>query len=116
MIAASRFTLWLRNHADALVNRCAAWIQDRRMQHAQAQLPSHARQKAAFWRARYLARAARLQREREAREARRGARAASASDLPAAPDISKAAVLAAIARSRANREARLKAAREDREH
>ena len=107
----SGLTLWLRSCGDALANRCAAMIQRRRMRRAQAQLPPHARGKAAFWRARYVARNARLQREREARDARRGAHANA---LPAAPDIGKADVLAAIARSRASREARLKARREHR--
>lgn len=110
----SGLTLWLRSCGDALVDRCAAMIQHRRMRRALAQLPPPARAKAAFWRLRYLARKARLQREREARDARRGAQGAGASALPAAPDIGKADVLAAIARSRANREARLKARREER--
>lgn len=99
------FILWLRGRADALVVRCATRLQQRRMQRAQALLPPSARKKAEFWRALYLARNARLQREREAR---RLARTPSGkSELPAR-DISKADVLAAIARSRANREARLK--------
>ncbi|MGN6314040.1 MAG: hypothetical protein ACTHMO_09845 [Rhodanobacteraceae bacterium] len=106
----SSFTSWLRSRGDALVSRWAAAVQRRRMQRARAQLPSHAREKAAFWRARYLARNARLQREREARELRRGPRASPADGLPATQDISKADVLAAIARSRANRQARQKAA------
>lgn len=111
-MAPIRFIIWLRSRGDAVVTRCAALIQRRRMQRAQALLPPATRKKAKFWRALYLARSARLQRERETRRAR----ASSANGLPAAQDISKAAVLAAIARSRANREARLKAAREDREH
>jgi hypothetical protein len=111
-MAPIRFIIWLRSRGDAAVVRCAALIQRRRMQRAQALLPPAARKKAKSWRALYLARNARLQREREARQAR----ASSAKGLPAAQDISKAAVLAAIARSRANREARVKAAREDREH
>jgi hypothetical protein len=106
-----RFMPWLRNCCDALVARCVTLIQHRRMQRAQAQLPSVARERASFWRTLYLARNARLQREREAR---RRARASSANDLPSTRDISKADVLAAIARSRASRETRLKAARDER--
>ena len=105
------FILWLRGRADALVVRCATRLQQRRMQRAQALLPPSARKKAEFWRALYLARNARLQREREAR---RRARASSTNDLPSMQDISKADVLAAIARSRASRETRLKAARDER--
>lgn len=84
------------------------------MRRAQAQLDPAVRQSAAFWRARYLAREARLQRERDQRIALRG----SSNELAAStlvPTISKADVMAAVARSRANREARLKASREDRE-
>jgi len=101
-MASVTFIIWLRSRFDSVVTRCAALIQRRRMQRARAQLPQQAREKASFWRALYLARSARLQREREAR---RRARASSANG---GQDISKAAVLAAIARSRANREARLK--------
>lgn len=114
-MAFSSLTSWLRSRGDALVSRCAAAVQNRRMQRARAQLPLHAREKATFWRARYLARNARLEREREARDLRRGSRASPASDLPAAQGISKADVLAAIARSRANREARRKAAHRQQE-
>jgi hypothetical protein len=110
----SSFTLWLHGCGEALVNRCAAAIQGRRMRRAKALLPKAALENAAFWRALYLARTARLQREREAREARRGAQRAPASALPPAPEISKTEVLAAIARSRASREARLQARRERR--
>lgn len=107
------FIPWLRNRTDALVNRCAAVMQHRRMRRAQAMLPKAAREKAAFWRTLYLARNARLQREREAR---RRARLPSGDSTLPQQDISKADVLAAIARSRAGREARLKAARADREN
>ncbi|HEX7130361.1 MAG TPA: hypothetical protein VF217_09885 [Rhodanobacteraceae bacterium] len=102
----SRFLPWLRGRGDALADRCAIAIQRRRMRRALAQLPPPAREKARFWRALHLARNARLQREREARRAR-----LRPGELPAR-DISKADVLAAIARSRASREARLKTARE----
>ena len=105
-MAPVRIIRWLRNRGEVLVMRCAALIQHRRMQRAQAQLPLDARAKANFWRTLYLKRNARLQREREVR---RRARAPSKNDLPLAQDISKAEVLAAIARSRADREARLKA-------
>ena len=108
-MAPVRFIPWLRNRADALVMRCAELIQHRRMQRAQAQLPPAARAKANFWRTLYLHRNARLQREREARRRAR----ASSNELPAAQTISKADVLAAIARSRADRKAHLKATRED---
>ena len=104
-MASVTFIIWLRSRFDAVVTRCAVLIQRHRMQRARAQLPQQAREKASFWRALYLARSARLQREREAR---RRARAPSANGPSAGQDISKAAVLAAIARSRANREARLK--------
>ena len=103
--------LRLRDYGAALVDRCAAMIQRRRLQRAEALLPQVAREKAAFWRTLYLARSARLQRERETR---RLARAAPGKGGPPVQDISKADVLAAIARSRANRDARLKSAREDR--
>ncbi|HET7557857.1 MAG TPA: hypothetical protein VFK08_07260 [Rhodanobacteraceae bacterium] len=103
------FIPWLLGRADGMVVRCAELLQQRRMRRAQSLLPHAVRENAKFWRALYLARNARLQREREAR---RQARARSpGSGLPA--DISKADVLAAIARSRANREARLKAARDE---
>ncbi|HEX7130213.1 MAG TPA: hypothetical protein VF217_09135 [Rhodanobacteraceae bacterium] len=105
----SRFLPWLRSRADALADRCATAIQRRRMQRAQAQLPRRAREKARLWRALYLARNARLQREREARRTRLHQ---GTGDLPTR-DISKADVLAAIARSRANREARLRGGREE---
>lgn len=110
-MAPLRPLLWLRSRGDALTKRCAAVIQRRRMRRAQAQLPPKTRAKADFWRTLYLNRNARMQREREARRKTRGS---STNDLPA-PTISKADVHAAIARSRANREARLKAARDDRE-
>lgn len=111
----SSLTSWLRSSSDALVDRCAAAIQRRRMRRAEALLPKTARERAAFWRARYLARNTRLQREREARAARRSGRPADENGLPPAPDISKTDVLAAIARSRASREARLKA-RQDKDN
>jgi hypothetical protein len=97
----SRFPHWLR--ADAWVDRCAAMLQRRRMRRAEALLPEWARAKATSWRALYLARNARLQREREARR-----RARNPAADATAQHISKADVLAAIARSRANREARMK--------
>lgn len=112
-MALSRFPSWLRSRTDALVIRCAAMIQRRRMHRARALLPQESLRKAAFWRALYLSRDARLQREREARHARRQSQASPGDEIPAAQDISKADVLAAIARSRAHREARLKAVRED---
>lgn len=105
-----RFILWLRNRTDALVAGCAALVQQRRMRRAQALLSPSARENAKLWRALYLARNARLQREREAR---RQARTRPGSSERPAQDISKADVLAAIARSRASREARLKAARDE---
>ncbi|HXS73680.1 MAG TPA: hypothetical protein VN725_06510 [Rhodanobacteraceae bacterium] len=108
----SRFVLWLRTRGDVLVNRCTAVIQRRRMRLAEAQLAPEARAQASFWRARYLARNLRLQREREARSAQRESRVPSPDHLPA-PSISKAEVLAAIARSRARREARFHPARDD---
>lgn len=111
-MAPLRPLLWLRSRGDPLAKRCAAMIQRRRMRRAQAQLPPKTREKADFWRTLYLDRNARLQREREAR---RKARGTSTNDLPPAQTISKADVHAAIARSRANREARLKAARDERE-
>ncbi|HET9836091.1 MAG TPA: hypothetical protein VFP88_07115 [Rhodanobacteraceae bacterium] len=109
-MALSHFTLWLRGCGDALVNRCAMKIERRRLRRAEALLSRTTREKAAFWRTLYLARDARLQREREARR-----QARSNSALPAR-DISKADVLAAVARSRARREERVKALREDRQN
>lgn len=105
---------WLRCRTDALVDRCAVLLQHRRMRRAEALIPRTARASAAFWRARYLARNARLQREREAREARRGTRLSPPGELPPAQEIGKADVLAAIARSRAVREARRKARQDHR--
>ena len=104
--------LRLRNCGDALVDRCAAMIERRRLRRAEALLPKAVLEKAALWRALHLARNARLQRERETR---RLARAASGKGGLPVQDISKADVLAAIARSRANRDARLKSAHDDRE-
>ncbi len=68
------------------------------------------RAEAEFWRARYLAREARLQRERMEREISRQSRVTS--DAPAVQALDKDEVLAAIARGRARREARIKTARE----
>lgn len=104
----------LRHRLEALINRRAAMIRRQRMRRAEAQLPQGAREKAAFWRTLHLARNARLQREREARDARRSDRAKDTSAPRTPASISKADVLDAIARSRATREARLKAAREER--
>lgn len=103
------FTSWLRSRIDALVARCAALLQQRRMQRARSLLPPTARENAKFWRALYLARNARLQREREAW---RRARMPAGENEPPVQEISKTDVLAAIARSRANREARLTATRD----
>lgn len=110
-MAFSAFTSWLRHHSNEMVDRCAEVLRRRRLQRARAQLPLHAREQADVRRARYLARNARLQREREARAARRET-LADPQGLPAAPSLGKADVLAAIARSRASREARLKARRD----
>lgn len=80
----------------------------RRMKVAEAQISIEARTEAVIRRARYLARNARLQREGEARDARRTLHVSgSVKTLPSTVPISKADVLAAIARGRAKREARL---------
>jgi len=102
----------LRNFGHALVVRCAAAMLRHRMRRAQAHLPPRRRIEAAFWRARFSAREARLQRERIELEARRESGAPAMSDAPAAQTLDKAEVLAAIARGRARREARTKAAHE----
>jgi hypothetical protein len=109
----SSFMPWLRNRGDELVNRCAAMVLRRRMRRAEAQLPPATRAKAAFWRALYLARDARLQRERDARLARRQSQVSPAQEPAPAQDISKADVLAAIARGRTRRQVRRQATRED---
>ncbi|MEO7148694.1 MAG: electron transport complex subunit RsxC [Rhodanobacteraceae bacterium] len=73
-------------------------------------------------RERYEARNARLQRERSMRDTRRATNLSAIESAPtstdeesAAPSISKSEVLAAIARSRAKRKARLRAERDERD-
>ncbi|MER3546577.1 MAG: hypothetical protein C4338_02830 [Rhodanobacteraceae bacterium] len=99
--------LWLERRIDALMRRAEMFVLRRRLGRALAQLSPDAVERARRWRKLYQARNARLQREREARAGRRGSAAAAQMTAPA--NISKADVLAAIARSRARREAQRRA-------
>ena len=96
----TRLIDWLRNRGDALAARCAAAMLRHRLRRAQAHLSPRVRAEAAFWRARYLAREARLRRECMEREAGRQTRVRATPDAPAVKTLDKEEVLAAIARGR----------------
>lgn len=108
-----RLMQWLKHFRSNALKLSATLALRRRTKVAEAQISTEARRQAAIRRERYLARNDRLQREREARDARRTLHVSGGvKTLPDAVPISNADVLAAIARGRAKREARLLATRD----